>query len=415
MSPFPSNAESQVLKSVIKYLDGIKNRGDEDQQEQMGIAIECLQQVVSISDIPSNTADLAELVANASIKISEKSDSPAKEPPALSFRAFVQRVTDAGFFKENEKGSVEYQNLLEKARGKYCSRFPGADIKPIDLRPLAERQAAAEKHKARGNELLKSGDFDGAIAAYGEAIHADWDNAVYYSNRAAAYTHCKKYDMAIEDAKEAIELRPEWIKAYTRLGHAQFSKGDYEAALETYESALSKTKASDPQWSQIMDNIDKCKERTGAVSRGGGGGGMPGMGGFPGMGGGGFPAGMEGLGEMMKNPMMQQMAQKMMQDPNMMQNMQKMMGNMFGGGGGAGRGMPDPGKMQKLMAVMKDENKRKEILAKVANDPDVDNLSPDLKDAIDNAKMGDMSKFQGLAMSNPACLAELSGILGKYI
>jgi Flp pilus assembly protein TadD len=45
----------------------------------------------------------------------------------------------------------------------------------------------AEKYKTAANEAFKTGDFDGAITGYSQAIQADPANPVYFSNRAMAY------------------------------------------------------------------------------------------------------------------------------------------------------------------------------------------------------------------------------------
>lgn len=61
---------------------------------------------------------------------------------------------------------------------------------------------------------MSSKDYDGAIAAYGEAIKKDASNPVYYSNRAAAFSQINKHELAIADAKKAAEVDPSFSKAY---------------------------------------------------------------------------------------------------------------------------------------------------------------------------------------------------------
>jgi hypothetical protein len=89
------------------------------------------------------------------------------------------------------------------------------------------------------------------------------------------------------------------------------------------------------------------------------------MGGMPG-----------GLGAMMSNPAMMQMAQQMMSNPAMMQQAQQMMSNpammqaAMGAMGGGGGGMPSPEEMREAMASLQGEDMwEKEGSNKLNNKP----------------------------------------------
>ena len=84
--------------------------------------------------------------------------------------------------------------------------------------PTKDDKAEAEKLKAKGNQFMSSKQYDAAISAYDEAIARDPTNAVYYSNRAAAYSSKGSHQDAVENAEKAIELDPSFSKAYHRLG-----------------------------------------------------------------------------------------------------------------------------------------------------------------------------------------------------
>lgn len=89
---------------------------------------------------------------------------------------------------------------------------------PSPSTPSDSDKAEAEKHKAKGNTLMGQKDYDAAIDAYTQAITLNGGNAVYYSNRAAAYSSKGDHDNAISDAEKAIELDSKFSKAYHRLG-----------------------------------------------------------------------------------------------------------------------------------------------------------------------------------------------------
>lgn len=56
------------------------------------------------------------------------------------------------------------------------------------------------------------------IHTYFRAISKDSLNAVYYCNRAAAHSKLNNHRDAIEDCRKALEIEPQYSKAYGRMG-----------------------------------------------------------------------------------------------------------------------------------------------------------------------------------------------------
>lgn len=246
--------------------------------------------------------------------------------------------------------------------------------------PTAEDKAKADKLKQEGNSLMSAKKYDEAIEAYAKAITLDGTNPVYYSNRAAAYSSKGDHLSAIGDANKAIEVDPGFSKGYHRLGHAQYSLGDFKAAADAFERGLS----VDPNNAGLKSSLASTKAKIStedsevsprsspAAAAGAGAGAGGGMGGLADMlrnmggGGTGGGGGMPDLASLMGNPAIMSMAQQMaqnggldqlMQDPtvaNMMNrvqsgdmpSMEELMSNpqlrnlasQFGGIGGAGAG-----------------------------------------------------------------------------
>lgn len=91
---------------------------------------------------------------------------------------------------------------------------------PRQSRPVITRQMReqAERHKQTGNQYLTEKRATQAAEAYTRALELDPENAVYYCNRAAAFTMAGEYEGAVEDCKAALSLNPKYAKAYSRLG-----------------------------------------------------------------------------------------------------------------------------------------------------------------------------------------------------
>mmetsp|Transcript_64147 Transcript_64147/g.134890 ORF Transcript_64147/g.134890 Transcript_64147/m.134890 type:complete len:457 (+) Transcript_64147:75-1445(+) len=77
-----------------------------------------------------------------------------------------------------------------------------------------------ELAKNLGNEMLKAGKLEAAIAAYTKAIEADATVAAYWSNRSQAYLRMQDAQNALKDGQEAARLNPSWAKAHYRCAQA---------------------------------------------------------------------------------------------------------------------------------------------------------------------------------------------------
>jgi len=196
-----------------------------------------------------------------------------------------------------------------------------------------EAKANAEGLKNEGNNLMKTDKFDEALKCYTQAIKLDGKNAVYYCNRAAAYSKLNNHSFALEDCRRAIQIDETYSKAYGRMGLAYASLNDHHRARECYKKASELEPSNESYRNNLSIAEEKCAEieanPLGAL------GGMQMPGNFD-------------IGSVLGNPALMNMASQMMQDPNM----QNLIGNLMGGGGppgaGAGAGAP-PGGFDALM------------------------------------------------------------------
>lgn len=108
-----------------------------------------------------------------------------------------------------------------------------------EVEVTAEAAAQAEGFKAEGNRLLAAKELAQAVEMYSRAIELDPDNAVYYSNRSAAFLAMgDARGKALKDAERCIELRPDWWKGYSRKGAAEHALQRFDAARATYNEGL---------------------------------------------------------------------------------------------------------------------------------------------------------------------------------
>uniref|UniRef100_A0A8C1TDR2 Tetratricopeptide repeat domain 28 n=1 Tax=Cyprinus carpio TaxID=7962 RepID=A0A8C1TDR2_CYPCA len=100
----------------------------------------------------------------------------------------------------------------------------------------------------QSNEACQLGDFQTAVKLYGEALRADPQNCILYSNRSAAHLKLGQYQTALDDAVKARLLNPKWPKAYFRQGVALQYLGRHADALAAFASGL----AQDPKSLQLL-------------------------------------------------------------------------------------------------------------------------------------------------------------------
>ncbi|XP_055017627.1 tetratricopeptide repeat protein 28 isoform X1 [Boleophthalmus pectinirostris] len=100
----------------------------------------------------------------------------------------------------------------------------------------------------QSSEACLRGDFQTALDLYSDALRADPQNCILYSNRSAARLKLGQHQAALDDALKAGQLNPKWPKAYFRQGVALQYLGRHADALAAFASGL----AQDPKSLQLL-------------------------------------------------------------------------------------------------------------------------------------------------------------------
>lgn len=140
-----------------------------------------------------------------------------------------------------------------------------------------EMKQEAERLKVEGNNLMKQEKYEEALKNYTEAIKLDPKNAVFYCNRfgwlisfkpisinmlfflrrAAAYSKLNQHTFSIEDCNKAIQIDPNYSKAYGRMGLAFSNLNDHYQAREYYKKAVD----LDPANESYANNLKVAQEK----------------------------------------------------------------------------------------------------------------------------------------------------------
>ena len=72
--------------------------------------------------------------------------------------------------------------------------------------------------KQKGNEAFKVKNYQLALEHYSKAIELNSSESVFFSNRARCFKNLNRYEQALKDAQEAVELDVDNIKAHLVAG-----------------------------------------------------------------------------------------------------------------------------------------------------------------------------------------------------
>ncbi|OUM64243.1 hypothetical protein PIROE2DRAFT_60766 [Piromyces sp. E2] len=171
-------------------------------------------------------------------------------------------------------------------------------VKVDDKEPSEEDKKNADQKKSEGNAKMAERKYDEAIKLYTEAIELNGKNAIYYANRAAAFSQSGQHEKAIEDALKAVESKfDEAVKSYEKVLELDPNNASIKQSLE-----LAKSKASEGS-----TRSSDAGSSSGAGA-GAGAGGMPNLGNLD-------------FASLMNNPAIMNMAQEMMKNPEALNNL----------------------------------------------------------------------------------------------
>ncbi|KAF9145845.1 hypothetical protein BG015_011775 [Linnemannia schmuckeri] len=299
--------QKHLVFSILEFLQTSLNNGTikQDDAEGIEVAIQCIGEAFGV--------DL-----NDAAQAQAYSTKPATL--VSIFDVFV-----------NAQKKLGNKTAAAASAASSASSTPAASASiPVSAEPTAEQKKNAEDLKVAGNRKVNEKEYAEAIRLYGEAIVLNPKNAVYYANRAAAYSQMGDHQNAITDSLKAAEVDPSYSKAYSRLeAVTAYEKGlTLEPNNATMKSSLATART------KARDNEVTPSPRSGGA--GAGAGGMPA--GFPDLSAlGGGAGGMPDLASLMANPALMNMAQQMMQSGalnSLMSNpaMQQMAQRMMAGG-----------------------------------------------------------------------------------
>jgi tetratricopeptide (TPR) repeat protein len=119
-----------------------------------------------------------------------------------------------------------------------------------------------------GNELLKTGNYKGAIENYDKALTIEKDFRIYYQ-KGIAHKKDGNNELAKDALEEAIKMKPDFDAGYNALGGTYFAMGNLDLAIKNFEKVIETSKDNKVK-NTVKNNLALAYAKAGneAVSNG---------------------------------------------------------------------------------------------------------------------------------------------------
>ncbi|XP_039070146.1 small glutamine-rich tetratricopeptide repeat-containing protein-like [Hibiscus syriacus] len=275
----------RIVRSFLDFLDSVEPAPGVD-LEGLEVARECLVEVFKLNSASINDAKpdvlidiFSSLDASEDKKVKSEmshrgaSDNVTASPSTHEFGdSWTKEPQSTGVSKDELFG--QFFAALEKIQ--FLKAMPDGNDDPAQLDKAThlfedavnemersgcrafDRKNLADTFKCQGNRAMQSKLYSDAIEFYSIAVSLCDDNAVYYCNRAAAYTQIHMHNEAIRDCLKSIEIDPNYSKAYSRLGLAYYAQGNYADAIE---KGFKKALQLNPSNESVKENIKVAEQK----------------------------------------------------------------------------------------------------------------------------------------------------------
>ncbi|KAJ6681662.1 hypothetical protein OIU74_020025 [Salix koriyanagi] len=238
----------RIARAFIDFLNSVEAAPDVD-LEGLQVAKECQMGGKRINRVPSS--DTTPVDAPTSSNNNTNDDGLSRDELFGQFFAALEKMH---FIRTTPDGNDDpaqldrvtrlFHDALNEMEKNGCHTY--------DCNSLAEAL------KSQGNRAVQRKLYSDAIELYSCAISLRENNAVYYCNRAAAYTQVHKYTEAIRDCLKSVEIDPGYSKAYSRLGLAYYAQGNYRDAID---KGFNKALQLDPSNEMVKENIRVAEQK----------------------------------------------------------------------------------------------------------------------------------------------------------
>jgi tetratricopeptide (TPR) repeat protein len=127
-----------------------------------------------------------------------------------------------------QQAEVFYDETLYDSAGRYFRKA------------LAINEESTEALTGLGNTFLMKGQNDSSLIMYNKALALDPEYETARYQKALVLSYLKQYDEAVNEAKDLLELNPQYLEAMQLIGDTYYNQEKYDDAETWYDSAYAK-------------------------------------------------------------------------------------------------------------------------------------------------------------------------------
>jgi tetratricopeptide (TPR) repeat protein len=175
--------------------------------------------------------------------------------------SFTKVLEMAPYGKENYK--VHYNRGMAYLRNRQYEKAIYDFTKAIEMAPEKDKDTVYHSYGSRGDSWQNKGEYRKAIDDYDKALQMfprRKDARYVYLGRAWAALRIKKYEDAIADFTNALIIDPEMADAYYGRGLAWNERGDPQRALQDAKEAV-KLRPANREYDDLVYQIESSRKK----------------------------------------------------------------------------------------------------------------------------------------------------------
>jgi Flp pilus assembly protein TadD len=185
--------------------------------------------------------------------------------PELGSRA-AHKTEDIGRREDLELQALALATLhLTRTDDRRAGRFITQRMTELQSRGVPVRGRWVWILKSRGDIALRSGDYQGAVAAYQRAGQLQPDDPMIPLNLGSALGRLGRVEEAYAQFQRSLELNPALLQAMLNLGTTQLQRGDLAGALAMFRSAVAMHPADPLGYANLGLALARADSATAAI------------------------------------------------------------------------------------------------------------------------------------------------------